>query len=104
MVLESLADSLRNTLKKIANAAYVDKNLIKDVVRDIQRALLKADVNVKMAFELTKEVERRALTEKPPAGMSSREHVIRTIYEEMVNILGETREIPLKKHIIMMMN
>jgi signal recognition particle subunit SRP54 len=102
MVLDSLADSLRGTLKKIANAAYIDKTLIKEVVREIQRALLKADVNVKMVFQLTQTVEKRALEEKPPAGMSSREHVIRIIYEEMVNILGEAREISLKKHIIML--
>ena len=102
MVLESLADSLRSTLKKIANAAYIDKTLIKEVVREIQRAMLKADINVKMVFKLTQTVEKRALTEKPPAGMSSREHVVRIIYEEMVNILGEAREITLKKHIIML--
>jgi len=102
MVLDNLGSSLRSTLKKIANASHIDKDLIKEVVRDIQRALLKADVNVKMTMELTKKLEERALSEKPPAGMSSREHVIRIIYEELVNILGEPRDIPLKKQIIMM--
>ncbi len=102
MVLEGLGDSLRNTLKKIANAPFIDNNLIKAVVKDIQRAMLSADVNVKLVLALTKEVERRALTERPPAGMSSREHVIRIIYEELVNILGETKDIPLKKQIILM--
>ncbi|UCH89410.1 MAG: signal recognition particle receptor subunit alpha, partial [Thermoplasmata archaeon] len=102
MVLESLAGSLRDTLKKIANATHVDKSLIKDVVRDIQRALLQADVNVKLVLNLTKEIEHRALTEKPPAGQSSREHVIRIVYEELVNILGSVADVPLKKHVIMM--
>ena len=102
MVLESLADSLRNTLKKIANASFIDKNLIKEVVRDIQRALLQADVNVKMVIALTKAVENRALTEKPASGMSSREHVIHIIYDELVKILGQAKEISLKKHVIMM--
>jgi signal recognition particle subunit SRP54 len=102
MVLESLAGSLRDTLKKIANATHIDKNLIKDVVRDIQRALLQSDLNVQLVLKLTKEIERRALTEKPPAGQSSREHVIRIVYEELVKIVGNAVEIPLKKHIIMM--
>lgn len=102
MVLEGLGDSLKTTLRKIANAPYIDKDLIKSVVKDIQRALLQADVNVKLVLNLTKEVERRALTERPPAGMSSREHVIRIIYEELVNILGETKEVELKKQIILM--
>jgi len=102
MVLKNLGESLRNTLKKIAKASTVDKKLISEVVRDIQRALLTADVNVKLVLELTKEVERRALEEKPLPGMSGREHVIRIIYDELVKVLGGSREITLKKHIIMM--
>lgn len=94
--------SLRDVLKKIANAGHVDEKLIKEVTRDIQRALLQADVNVKLVLDLTKEVERRSLTEKPPAGMSSREHVIKIIYEELVKILGEQRAIPLSRQTIIM--
>jgi len=102
MVLDDLGTSLKGTLKKIANAVHVDSKLIKEVVRDIQRALLQADVNVKLVLELSKTIEKRALSEKPPAGMSNREHVIRIVYDELVNILGDPRELPLKKQIIMM--
>ncbi|HUT27674.1 MAG TPA: signal recognition particle protein Srp54 [Methanomassiliicoccales archaeon] len=102
MVLEGLGQSLRDVLKKVVNSSNVDEKLVKEVSKDIQRALLQADVNVKMVLEITKEVERRALTEKPPAGKSSREHVVRIIYEELVNILGEQRTLPLGKQVIMM--
>ena len=102
MVLDDLGDSLKGTLKKIANAVYVDSKLIKEVVRDIQRALLQADINVKLVLELSKKIEKRALEEKPPAGMSNREHVIHIVYEELVKILGDSRELPIKKQIIMM--
>ena len=102
MVLNDLSDSLKGTLKKIANAVYIDSKLIKEVVRDIQRALLQSDVNVKLVLTLSKEIEKRALQEKPPAGMSNREHVIHIVYDELVNILGKSRELPIKKQIIMM--
>jgi len=102
MVLEGLANSLRDTLKKIVNASNIDAGLIKEVVKEIQRALILADINAALALKLTKEIERRALTEKPPAGMSSRDHVVRIVYEELVKILGEARDVPLKKHTIMM--
>jgi signal recognition particle subunit SRP54 len=102
MVLDDLGSSLRGTLKKIASAVSIDAKLIKEIVRDIQRALLQADVNVKLVLELSKTIEKRALTEKPPAGMSNREHVIHIVYEELVNILGDARELPAKKQIIMM--
>ena len=102
MVLDDLGDSLKGTLKKIANAVHVDSKLVKEVVRDIQRALLQADINVKLVLELSKKIEKRALQEKPPAGMSNREHVIRIVYDELVNILGDSRELPIKKQVIMM--
>src|SRR5688500_15784755 len=102
MVLDNLGESLRGALKKIANAGYVDPALIKDASRDIQRALIQADVNVKLVLELTKRIERRALEERPSGGMSNREHVIRIVHDEIVAILGGTREIGLKKQTIMM--
>jgi len=65
MVLDNLGDSLKRTIKKIANAVHVDATLVKEIVRDIQRALLQSDVNVKLVLELSKKIEQRALEEKP---------------------------------------
>ncbi|MDD1771495.1 MAG: signal recognition particle protein Srp54 [Methanomassiliicoccales archaeon] len=102
MVLEGLGQSLKDALKKVVNSSNIDEKLIKDVSKDIQRALLQADVNVKLVLEITKEVERRALNEKPPAGKSAREHVIKIIADELVKILGEQRSLPIGKQVIMM--
>ena len=102
MVLEKLGDSLRAALRKIAGASYVDESLIKEIVRDIQRALIQADVNVQLSLSITRELHRRALEEKPPPGMSPREHVVRIIYEELVKILGTSRDVPLQKQRILL--
>jgi len=102
MVLDKLGSSLRDVLRKIAGASHVDEALIKEIVRDIQRALLQADVNVELARRITRRLEKRAFEEKPPAGMSPREHVVRIIYEELVKILGEARELPITKQRILM--
>jgi signal recognition particle subunit SRP54 len=93
--MEGLGQSLKNVLRKVARASHVDEKLVKEVVRDLQRALLQADVPVEMALGLSRTVEDRALAEKPPAGMSGREHVIRIIYEELVAILGQPRDLKL---------
>src|SRR5438552_333825 len=103
VVLANLGESLRATLAKIAKAGTIDEKTVKEVVRDIQRALLQADVNVKLALKLTREIERRALAEKPAAGLTgAREHVVKVVYEELVKILGAPREIKPKKQTIMM--
>lgn len=102
MVLKGLGESLRSAMQKIATAPHIDSSLIRELIKDIQRALIQADVKITLVLELSKTIEKRALTEKPPAGMTSREHTIHIVHDELVNLLGEGREIPLKKQVIMM--
>jgi signal recognition particle subunit SRP54 len=102
MVLDSLGKSLRGVLQKIARGSAVDEALLSEVVRDIQRALLQADVNVQLTLELTQRVRRRATGEKPPAGASLRDFLVRIIYEEVRNILGKDRVFELKPKKILM--
>ncbi|MGP8077391.1 MAG: signal recognition particle receptor subunit alpha [Thermoplasmata archaeon] len=91
MVLDSLGKSLRGVLQKIAKGSVVDEALLNDVVRDIQRALLQADVNVQLTLDLTQRVRRRATEERPPSGASLRDFLIRIIYDEIRGILGKDR-------------
>ena len=102
MVLDSLGKSLRGVLQKIARGSAVDEALLAEVIRDIQRALLQADVNVQLTLELTQRVRRRATEEKPPAGASLRDFLIRIIYEEIRGILGKERPFDLKPKRILM--
>jgi signal recognition particle GTPase len=39
MVMDAWGESLKNILKKIAKTGHIDKELIKEIVRDIQRSL-----------------------------------------------------------------
>lgn len=96
MVLDSLGKSLRGVLQKIARGSTVDEALLAEVARDIQRALLQADVNVQLALELTQRVRKRATTEKPPAGASMRDFLVRIIYDEIRGILGKERPFELR--------
>lgn len=102
MVLDSLGKSLRGVLQKIARGATVDDALLAEVARDIQRALLQADVNVQLAIDLTQRVKRRAREEKPPAGASVRDFLIRIIYEEIRRILGPERAFELRPRKILL--
>jgi len=95
MALERFGSSLYDALKKIFRAPVVDEETVKELARDIQRALLQADVNVKLVLEISKRIEDRALQEKVPPGVSRREHVIKVVYEELTRFLGE-KPVPLK--------
>ncbi|PVX24903.1 MAG: signal recognition particle protein [Candidatus Bathyarchaeum sp.] len=95
MVLDSLGSSLNDALRKVFRAPVMDEKTVKELVRDIQRALLQADVNVKLVLEVSKQIEERALKEKVPPGVSRREHVVKVVYEEITRFLGE-KPVPLK--------
>ncbi len=98
MVLEKLGSSLKNTLTKIAKAIFVDEKLINELVKDIQRALLQADVNVKLVFDLSNKIKERALKEETPAGLTKKEYLVKVVYEELVNFVGkEEGKIEIKK-------
>ena len=91
MVLEKLGGSLKNTLAKIAKSMFVDERLINELVKDIQRALLGADVNVKLVFELTKNIKERALKDKVPSGVTQKEYLVKIVYEELIKFLGDEK-------------
>ncbi len=95
MALERLGSSLYEALKKVFRASIVDEATVKELVRDIQRTLLQADVNVKLVLDISKRIEERALKEKVPPGISRREHIIKVVYEELTRFLGE-KPVPIK--------
>ncbi len=97
MVLEKLGSSLRATLQKITGVGLVDEKIINELVKDIQRALLQSDTNVKLVFALGKNIKERA-RQKAPTGITQREYLINIVYEELVVFLGsDVREITLDK-------
>ena len=106
MALDRLGSSLTDAIKKLFRASVIDEAAVKELVRDIQRALLQADVNVQLVLEISKRIEERALKEKMPPGISRREHVIKVVYEELTRFVGE-KPVPLtiepgKRKIVML--
>jgi len=95
MALETIGKNLYDALRKVFRAPVVDEATVKELVRDLQRVLLQADVNVKLVLEISKRIEDKALREKVPPGISRREHVIKVVYEELTRFLGE-RPVPLE--------
>ncbi len=102
MVLDNLASSLRETLRRISSSSYINAETVKEVSKELQRALLKADVNVKLTLELTRKLEQRAADERPPSGMADQDYLVKIIYEELLNILGVESSIKVTPQTIML--
>jgi len=87
-MLDGLKNSLSDAIKKIVKSSGIDEELIKDLSKDVQRALLQSDVNVRLVLEITKHLEERALNEIPPPGLSRKDHIIKILYDELSKLLG----------------
>lgn len=105
LVLEKLGSSLYEAIRKIVKANVVDEDLVKELIRDFQRALLQADVNVQLVMVLSQNIQKKALEEKLPPGISRREHIIKVVYDELTNFVGENPSplniLPGKQNILM---
>jgi len=106
LVLEGLGKSLNSAMKKLFGANVIDEDLVKELVKDMQRALLVADVDVTLVMAITKRVEEQALDENLPRGISRREHIIRVVWDTLAFFLGE-KAVPLtinpgKQNLVMM--
>ena len=82
-----LGDKLKTAMETLRQATSVDKATVKAVVKELQRALIAADVEVALVLELSKKIEAEAF--KPlAAGMSRKEHVIKATYDLLAELLG----------------
>ena len=88
MVLDKLGDSLRDALQKVAKSIFVDDTAVNELVKELQRALLQADVNVKLVFELSQRIKERVLKEEVPGGLTKRDYLVKVVYDELVKFLG----------------
>ncbi|MEM5814296.1 MAG: signal recognition particle receptor subunit alpha, partial [Candidatus Aenigmatarchaeota archaeon] len=95
-MLDKLGAGLKDALRKLAGAGYVDKAVVDELVKDIQRSLLAGDVDVRLVSQLTERIKDRALNEKPAPGSTPREHVVKVVYEELVRFVGKRADIPLR--------
>ena len=97
---------MQGAIKKLLGSSVVDEAAIKEFVRDLQRALIQADVNVKLVLSVTENVQRRALEEKPLGGMTRKDQIVKILYEELDRMLGGAQELKLdrgKTNVIVML-
>lgn len=103
MVLESLGSSLQDALGKISGkSGTLDEDDIDPIVREIQRSLLESDVDVDVVQNVSSDIKDRALNTEPPGGVTARDHVLKIVYEELTEIVGESTEIDLEGQTILL--
>ncbi|MFA5857085.1 MAG: signal recognition particle receptor subunit alpha [Candidatus Pacearchaeota archaeon] len=96
-MLEGLGSAFKKGFDKIAGAMFLDKKTIETLVKDLQRALIQADVNVYLVKELGERIKKEAENEKIK-GIERKEHLTKILHDEILNLLGKEKyEIKIEK-------
>jgi signal recognition particle subunit SRP54 len=94
-------EGLKGIVNKLITSATIDKKSLEEILKEIRTTLIKADVDLELVDEILKKIRKRCFEEKIPAGLTLREHALKVIYEELVNLLGgEPSELLGKKKIM----
>lgn len=83
-----LLSDLRSAVARFIKGREPYEVAVENFVRELQKALLRADVNVKLVFTLTRRIRERALKEAPPPYVSRREWFIKIVYDELAQLFG----------------
>jgi signal recognition particle subunit SRP54 len=83
VVFEGIKEALR---KFLGHEKY--EEAVNEFIRDLQKELIKSDVDLKLVSEISSRIKQRALSEKPPIGVSRKNWFITIVYEELLRLLG----------------
>jgi len=94
-MFELLTEKFSGVIEKLKRAKRLDEKVVDEALRDIRRALLEADVNIEVVQEFLNDIKQKLVGQEIIKGLDAGETVIKLIYDELLNILGE--ESPLAK-------
>lgn len=95
-MLESIGNAIKKGIDKISSAIFVDQALIDSIIKDLQRALIMADVNVSLVKELSEKIRKES--QKNIKDIEKKEQLIKLLNDEIINIIGkEKKELTLDK-------
>lgn len=90
-------------MARLQRATIIDAKTIREFNKELQKALLSSDVEVKLVFNFTKEIEEKALKSRPPQGVAPRDYITNLVYDGLVELMGKTYAPELKPKRILLM-
>lgn len=88
MAFEGLSEKLSNAFKKLKNKGKLSENDVKEAMREVRLALLEADVNYKVAKELTAKITERAVGQDVMESLTPGQMVVKIVNEELTELMG----------------
>lgn len=88
-MFESLSDKLQDIIAKTSGQSELTQENMQDALREIRRALLEADVNLRVVKSFISNIKDRAEGEDVIRGVNPSQQLIKIVHDELINLLGK---------------
>ena len=90
-MFDSLSEKLQGIISRTRNQELTQDNM-QEALREIRRALLEADVNLRVVKAFISSVKDKAEGEKVLEGVDPSQQLIKIVHDELVNLLGKEQK------------
>lgn len=91
-MFDNLSDKLQEIIKKTSGNDKLTEENMSDALREIRRALLEADVNLRVVKSFISSIRERAQGENVVSGVDPAQQLIKIVNDELVKLLGSKNE------------
>ena len=88
-MFESLSDKLQDIIAKTSGQKELTQDNMQDALREIRRALLEADVNLRVVKSFISNIKDRAEGEDVVHGVNPSQQLVKIVHDELIKLLGE---------------
>ncbi len=87
-MFESLSDRLQNTIRDVSGKGKISEENMSDALREIRRALLEADVSLKVVKSFISNVKDKAEGQEVLKSITPGQQLVKIVHDELVELLG----------------
>ena len=88
-MFESLSDKLQDIIAKTSGQKELTQDNMQDALREIRRALLEADVNLRVVKSFISNIKDRAEGENVLRGVNPSQQLVKIVHDELIELLGK---------------
>ncbi len=88
-MFDSLSDKLQDIIAKASGQSELTEDNMQDALREIRRALLDADVNLRVVKSFISSIKERAEGEDVIHGVNPSQQLVKIVHDELVLLLGK---------------
>ena len=87
-MFDSLSDRLQEIIRKTSQGAALTEDNMQEALREIRRALLEADVNLRVVKAFISNIKDKAEGEEVLKGVNPSQQLVKIVHDELVDLLG----------------